>query len=236
MRHYLSLGLFISTIALGNINQSHAVAQTTTNSLEVATWPTNDWSFWPDDNDRAPKGTVSGASRDSCSNHEMTPLLPTSQYGFTRKSHPEILVATSVNTPRQALFSVQSDNGYYYETYIEFPDNPGIVSVSFPNEAPALVDNQLYQWSLIIMCNDEVRPDSPVLHGWIQLQPGESTDAANSLSQAVTYRDEHLWYDMIALLADLRRQEPDNQDVHHAWQSILAGADLESVADIPILE
>ena len=41
---------------------------------------------------------------------------------------------------------------------------------------------------------------------------------------------------MIALLADLRTQEPDNQDVQTAWQSILEGTDLTAIADNPILE
>ncbi|MEM9806711.1 MAG: DUF928 domain-containing protein [Cyanobacteria bacterium P01_D01_bin.56] len=236
MRYYLPLGLALVPI-LGMVNQNEVIAQTSTNTVEIAAWPTNDWSFWPNDDDQAPQRTVSGASRDSCSNHQMIPLLPESQHGFTSKSHPEILVATSVNTPRQVLFIVQSESGYYYETYLDLPETPGIVSIRLPDEAPALADNELYQWSLIMMCNDKLRPDSPALHGWIRLQVGESNSyTENSLEQAVTYHNDYLWYDMIAMLADLRRQDPDNQDVYYAWQSTLEGADLESVANAPILE
>ena len=235
-RHYIPLGLLLS-VTLGVAVDHGAVAQPAKNATEIATWPANDWSFWPNDDDQAPRRTVSGASRDSCSNHQMTALLPTSKSGFTSRSHPEVLVATSVNTPRKVLFTVQSENDYYYETYLELPETPGIVSIRLPDEAPALVDNELYQWSLIMMCNNMLRPDSPALHGWIQLQPGDDSNPMElSFEQAINYRNNYLWYDMIALLADLRTQDPNNQDVHHAWQSILEGADLASVANSPILE
>ena len=198
--------------------------------------PTNDWSFWPTDDDKAPKRTVSGASRNGCSGEQFTALLPSSRYGLTRQSHPKLLIATSTNTNRQARFSIHSDD-YYYETYIELPATPSIVSISLPNDAPALAPNKLYQWSLLLMCNYRFGPDSPTLVGWIQTQPGaDNTTADISLDQAIEYRDAHLWYDMIALLADLRRQEPNNTTVHQAWQSMLEGNDLAAVADSPILD
>jgi len=235
IRHYLPLSLVLAVI-FGGAGQNIVVAQPTINTAEIATLPTNDWSFWPDNDDQAPRRTVSGASRDSCSNHQMTALLPTSQYGFTSKSHPEVLVVTSVNTPRKVLFSVQSEGDYYYETYLELPETPGVVSIRLPDDAPALANDELYQWSLIMMCNDKLRPDSPALHGWIQLQSSDYSELTEiSLEQAVTFRDDYLWYDTIALLADLKKQDPNNQDVQHAWQSILEGADLTAVANAPIV-
>ncbi|MBT9313523.1 DUF928 domain-containing protein [Leptothoe kymatousa] len=236
MRTYIPIGLVLAS-TLGVFGNSYATAQTARESITVATWPTNDWSFWPDNDDQAPKRTVSGASRDSCSNHQTTALVPTSQYGLTSKSYPEVLVATTANTPRQALFTVQSEDSYYYETYLELPETPGIVSISLPEDAPALAANELYQWSLIMMCNDQLRPDSPSMHGWIQLQSEDPAITADvSMEQAVAYRNNYLWYDMIAMLADLKRQRPNDQSVHEAWQSILAGANLTSVANTPVLE
>ena len=233
-RHSITTGIAL-TAMLGVFNNSSALAQTTANTAEVATLPTNDWSFWPTDDDRAPDHTVSGASRDGCSGEQFTALLPSSRYGLTRQSHPELLIATSDSTARQALFSVHSDD-YYYETYIELPATPGIVSIALPSNAPALASNKLYQWSLMLVCNHRIGPDSPTLIGWIQTQPDiESTNADISLQQATEYRDAHLWYDMISLLADLRLQEPNNKVVHQAWQSMLQGNDLVTVANIPIL-
>ncbi|NEQ48976.1 MAG: DUF928 domain-containing protein [Leptolyngbya sp. SIO3F4] len=235
VRHYLAIGIVFTT-ALNVFGYDNAIAQTIEQTKEVASLPANDWSFWPTDDDKAPDRTVSGASRGNCSSEQVTALLPGSQYGLTSKSYPEVLVATSADIPSQALFSIQSTDGYYYETYIDLPEKPGIVSLTLPSEAPPLVADELYQWSLILMCNNRLRPDSPSLQGWIQIQSTESMTANLTLEQAVEYREAHLWYDMISLLADLRTQYPENSDIHEAWQSILETTDLAAVVNEPILE
>ncbi|MEM6252076.1 MAG: DUF928 domain-containing protein [Cyanobacteria bacterium P01_D01_bin.156] len=227
----------LALTAVGLCIQGPAAAEVIKNAGAVNALPSSDWSFWPDDDDQAPAGTVSGASRGSCSADQLTALMPASQYGMTSKSHPEVLVATSVDIPSQALFSIQSDNDYYYETYIELPRTPGIVSIQLPAEAPALAENELYQWSLILMCNERLRPDSPSLQGWIQMQSIANIDnTQSSLEQATEYRQAHLWYDMISLLADLRIQNPTDQAVNSAWQDVLEGTELTEVANNPILK
>lgn len=234
VRNYVTTGLILS-MALGILNNTHATAQTFQATQELASLPTSDWSFWPTDDDKAPKRTVSGASRGNCSNEQVTALLPSSQYGLTSKSHPEILFATSANAPRQALFSIQSADDYYYETYIDLPEATGIVSIALPSEAPPLMENNLYKWSLILMCNNRLRPDSPSLQGWIQTQHTDIVSPNLTIEQAASYRDEHLWYDMIALLAELQVQYPENSTIHEAWQSILTSTDLATVIDQPVL-
>ncbi|MEM7795289.1 MAG: DUF928 domain-containing protein [Cyanobacteria bacterium P01_C01_bin.118] len=230
VRHYIATSLILST-ALGILSNTKTTAQTFQETQEIQ----SDWSFWPTDDDKAPKRTVSGATRGNCSNEQVTALLPSSQYGLTRKSHPEILVATSADGPSQALFSVQSADDYYYETYVDLPEAIGIVSIALPLEAPPLMENSLYQWSLILMCNHRLRPDSPSLQGWIQTQPTDTASPNLTLEQAALYRDEHLWYDMIALLAELQVQYPENSTIHQAWHSILTSIDLAAVIDAPIL-
>lgn len=222
---------------VGLCMHNRAMAQTLESMGAANALPSNEWSFWPDDNDQAPDRTVSGASRGNCSADQLTALLPTSQYGMTSKSHPEVLVATSVDAPSKALFSIQSNDDYYYETYVELPSTPGIISIPLPEDAPALAANELYQWSLILMCNERLRPDSPSLQGWIQTQSAAADLSSTNVTfeQATQYRQAHLWYDMIALLADLRTQEPSNQDIQNAWENVLAGTDLASVANDPIL-
>ena len=121
------------------------MAETIDTTKEITKLPTNDWSFWPTDDNQAPSRTVSGASRGNCSTEELTALLPDSDYGLTRQAYPEILVSVSTAMSGQALFSLQSANDYYYETHIDLPDTPGIIAISLPNEAPALVANEVYQ-------------------------------------------------------------------------------------------
>ncbi len=231
VRHYITTGIAISALLLSHGN---AMAEPLPATQNITSLPTNDWSFWPTDDDKAPSRTVSGASRGRCD--QVTALLPSSQYGLTSKSHPEVLVATSTDTPHQAIFSIQSADDYYYETYVELPDTPGIVSITLPADAPALAVNQRYQWSLILMCDNQLRPDSPTVQGWLQTQQTDDTTAHHSIEQAIEYRENHLWYDMIALLADLRQQEPTNQVIYEAWQGVLASINLGSMVNEPIIE
>lgn len=230
------------TAVLGVCSYGPVMAQTIDNEHTITSLPSNDWSFWPTDDNKAPDSTVSGASRGQCSNEDITALLPNSRYGMTSKARPEVLVAASVDMPSRALFSLQSTNDqlpndYYYETYIELPDTPGIVSISLPQDAPALMTNEIYQWSLILMCNGQLRPDSPTVQGLIETQSTinnvEVTDS--TLEQAIEYREAYLWYDMIALLADLRTQDPVDPNVEQAWHSILRSTNLTTIANEPIL-
>lgn len=234
VQRYKNLCLLTLTM-VGLCVPSHAIAQTSNITDTENALPGNDWSFWPDDDDQAPNRTVSGASRGNCSADQLTALIPTSQYGMTSRSHPEVLVATAANVPNKALFSIQSTGDYYYETYIDIPTTPGILSIPLPQDAPALAADELYQWSFILMCNERLRPDSPSLQGWIQLQPGDASEVRITLEQANEYREAHLWYDMISLLADLRIQNPNDQEVQNAWQSVLEGTSLKAIANDPIL-
>lgn len=235
VRHSLAIGMLL-IMALGPWGRGSVMADVTAHTSKGDSL-LPDWSFWPTDGDKAPSRTVSGASRGSCSSEQVTPLLPRSQYGLTTKTHPEIFFATLAETPRQGLFIIQSiqSDSYYYETHIELPATPQIISIALPSDAPALVTNELYQWSLILMCNDRLRPDSPALQGWIQTQPAAST-ANVSLEQAIEYREAHVWYDMVSLLADLRTQNHNNPEIRQAWQSLLDGIELTPMADKPILE
>lgn len=235
VRRYTTTCLLITTI-LGLCGQASAIAQPIGAVEEITALP-NDWSFWPTDNDQAPRRTVSGASRGSCSPEELTALVPSSAYGTTRQAYPEVLVSMSTAMSGQALFSLQSDD-YYYETYINLPDTAGIIAISLPNEAPALAANELYQWSLILMCDDsQLRPDSPAIQGWIKTQPTiEAGPISLELEQAVAYRDDHIWYDMIALLAELNAQHPNDSAIYDAWRSILVSTNLSAVVDQPILK
>ncbi|MEA5466755.1 DUF928 domain-containing protein [Leptothoe sp. PORK10 BA2] len=247
VRHYLTTGITTGILlitALGSWGHNPAMAEAPGNSRAITSLPANDWSFWPTDDDKAPRTTVSGASRGNCDSEQVTALLPRSHYGQTTKAHPEILVATSADTPRLALLSIQNlqnaqnpqSDDYYYETYIELPDTPGVVSIALPNDAPALAANAFYQWSLILMCNDQLRPDSPALQGWIQTQPATHSTADVSLEQAIEYREAHLWYDMVSLVADLRSQAPHDPDIREAWQGILTAIDLAEMVNEPIIE
>ncbi|MEO1623110.1 MAG: DUF928 domain-containing protein [Cyanobacteria bacterium J06632_3] len=199
----------------------------------------SEWSFWPPEGEGAPQRTSSGASRNGCTADSVIPLIPESQYGLTEQENPSILAYVSdADASRELMFSLKSANGYYYETLISIPTEAGIVKVALPDDAPALEAETLYQWSLIVICDNNLRPDSPSLQGWLETAPSfetEAPEAISSLEQAGLYRDQHLWYDMIAMLADLKNQNPDDAAVSQAWNNILTATGLDVATAAPLI-
>ncbi|KPQ32946.1 MAG: protein of unknown function (DUF928) [Phormidesmis priestleyi Ana] len=200
---------------------------------------TDEWSFWPTDQDRAPRRTASGSSRNiTCLSSSIVPLIPPSQFGRTSTARPEILVYLPTRISGQAVFSIQSEENYSYIALIDIPEEEGIISIPLPTDAPDLANNQLYQWSLIVSCGDVVGPDSPSVAGWLETQTDiEESDAPAmpSLTQVTQYRDDYFWYDMLSMLARLKAAHPADEEIHQAWIRALEGNSLSEVVEKPLI-
>lgn len=234
--------LLATVLGIGGLGQSHVLAEA--DALMTAQASSNfplsadEWSFWPSEEDPAPRQTSSGSTRNlTCSSNDLTPLIPPEQVGRTGKVRPEILLYVPAAVPRQAVFVIQAVDDFYHAVPLRLPETTGIVSVPLPAEIPDLIAGQQYQWSFVFICHDEIRPDSPIVSGWIDTQ--DSLDSAatdvSSLAQAARYRDNALWYDMISMLAELKLGHPEDDAVHHAWLNVLERHHLEDLASEPIV-
>ncbi len=240
-----ALKLTLTTLlALGVLEQSTAIAQTTTIVSEGASsyraLVQNDWSFWPSEQNRAPRRTHSGSSRTaSCGGDNFISLVPQEQIGLSGQARPEVLLYVPVEVSRQAVFVLQSGARYYHEAPIDLPETAGIISMPLPEEMPDLTAGERYKWSIVLPCNTEVRPDSPVVSGWLETQTSFDevmSQSSPSLEQAARYRDNALWYDMIAMLAQLKIGHPDDDAIHQVWLSVLERHHLEDLSHQPILQ
>jgi hypothetical protein len=182
----------------------------------------------------APKTTTGAATRDqSClfdsvqPTKKTLPILPQSNYGLTISSRPDLLIFKTKSTAKQMFLSLESEDGeQVYQTFLPLSSEVGFVSINFPSQAPDLIVNKKYKWTMTFICGKALRPDSPAIAGWIQRTPQSQTliaklKAASSIDRVVIYGENGIWYDMINELNRLQKQTPNNQTLSKAWDKLL---------------
>ncbi|MGD1919779.1 MAG: DUF928 domain-containing protein [Pleurocapsa sp.] len=208
----------------------------------------NQVTFEPPRGDK-PQQTAGGASRGGqClsdskeANSPIIPLLPTNSPALTVKSHPTLLVYVPETSATEAYFAVRDNNEEYdYQTILPIGDSEGIISLTLPQDAPDLDMNQDYQWSLVLMCDGKLRPDSPVVKGNIKrvasnYYMSQKLTQAGLLESAAIYGKAGIWYDTVAGLAELKTTKPNSDYVSNNWENLLKTVGLERVAQAKFVE
>lgn len=195
-----------------------------------------------------PRQTVGGASRgeqcpaDVGPNLPFTSLLPKGSPALTMEAYPSLMVYLPPTSATKALLSVKdATENYDYQVIMPISDRSGIVSLTIPHDAPALEINHEYQWSLALMCDNQLRPDSPVVQGDVMRVAVNSslTDQlaqANLLESAALYGKEGIWYDTLSSLAKLKMSQPQDQEIAANWQNLLSSVGLDQIARAEFVE
>ncbi|BBC25483.1 DUF928 domain-containing protein [Pseudanabaena sp. ABRG5-3] len=224
-----------SVISIPNLDQSSLAQSTSTNI-----------SFKPP-KQGTPKTTTGAATRDgqTCLNdpsqNKVTTqaILPATNYGLTLSSRPEFLISKAKMTAKRMLFSLKGEDGeLVYQTFLPFPSETGIVAIKMPSDAPELVANKTYKWTMVVICGKFLRPDSPAIEGWIQrISKSPALEAklhsSSPLEKVAVYGENGIWYDMVSDLNRLRRgTSPENQAISKAWEQLLKDQGIQSVEPI----
>ena len=196
-----------------------------------------------------PQATIGGASRggqcyaDSQNiSQPFAPLLPASNQGLTTASHPTLLAYIPTSAAGSIFLNLQDENEEeVYQAILPINNQSGVISLDLPPEAPGLETGKNYKWSFALMCDNKLRPDSPVIEGYItRVQP--RSELANQLEKATPtetvalYGQAGIWYETVAILAELRQSEPQNQELVTAWNNILNSVGLEKVAKAELID
>ena len=205
-------------------------------------------TFEPPKLDR-PTQSAGGASRgNSCvfdalnTNNTLRPLLPSTNQGLTVASHPTLLVHVPKTNAKTAFLAVRDiTEEYDYQTIVPIGDRGGIVSLTLPESAPDLELGKNYQWSLVLMCDGKLKPDSPVAQGSIKrvalnLNVKNEAATADMLENADLYARSGIWYETIATLAKLKIAQPNNNEVTATWEEFLGSVGLSDVAKAEFVE
>ncbi|MGC9505133.1 DUF928 domain-containing protein [Baaleninema sp.] len=193
-----------------------------------------DVNFQPPGED-APSSVSGGASRRPVS--ALTPLIPQSNYGRTTAARPALFVYVPESNVRQAFFSLKDEAGnLHYQGFVGISGEEGVLRFSLPEEAPELEIGQDYQWHVVLLTDDVLRPDSPRVSGWIERVEADAIDIESepSLELADTYGRRGLWYDALDTLAELWEANPSDGSLAGEWNDFLAQVGLEEIAHQPL--
>jgi hypothetical protein len=211
--------------------------------------------------DGQPENTTGGASRGGkvCPQDakdldpSLTLLKPANYQGLTVAEHPTFFVYVPQTSAKKALFVLKDESeDYYYQKTLPIPSKAGVVDFKLPADAPALKLGKNYQWSVVLICGEAIRPDSPAVVGQIRRIELNSTLSSqlknlSSLDRAALYGKNGIWYDTIATLAQLRRDsstqgiatiaptQPDDPTLAASWEELLKSVGLEAIATKPLL-
>ncbi|MDY6938742.1 MAG: DUF928 domain-containing protein [Cyanobacteriota bacterium] len=201
--------------------------------------------FEPPNDDRVEGDSRGGASRpaaqkcqqDAAYQHPMTPLLPTSSRGLTVTGHPTIFVYVPPTSAPSAYFIIKddADDREIYHATLPLTQTEGIVSIGFPESEPPLEVGKTYRWFVGLLCQPS-QTDLPWVEGSIErIELDGEPNKASLEQQAVSYGASGIWYDTIGSLAQLVRQQPNNETLSQNWSALLDSVGLEAIADRPLL-
>jgi Domain of Unknown Function (DUF928) len=201
-----------------------------------------------------PDRTASGGSRGTCPQdlaavqnrqgiHQLahlTALVPEQQTGLTISGHPTFFVYTPATSAQELFFILRDEEGtYHYETILPISGDPGVEQFTLPETEAELEVGKTYYWAFALVCSDRIRPDSPIAQSYIQRIELNSTlaqqlQSMSPLEQVALYRQEGIWYDMLGILADLWRSQPNDTTISTRWVESLESVGLEEIATQPL--
>lgn len=199
------------------------------------------WEGFEPPGDGAPRETSGAGSRDGASCDVSEPavkaLMPERNFGLTLSERPTVFTQLADTSAEQVALVVTNEAGTYYEkAFLPIPDDD-IAAFTFPSSFSPIASGENYRWSLVVICEETVQPDDPVLSGWVQRVESTPEIQQNSqhlpLEQARWYAENGYWYDFIALLREeVRTLEenislqsestpPETAQLQTIWQSVI---------------
>lgn len=180
-----------------------------------------------------PGGLSPGGSRppDCLGKNNLYSLAP--RDGGTATKHPTILVYVPPTDAVEGRFVLKDEsNQPVYTTQFALKGN-AINAVPLPTKAFAgLETGKRYEWIFSVTCDAEALDKSPSFKGWITR--GELNSATmdhlaqvSPLGRIALYQQEGLWYDGLGMVAELRRSQPEDQNLIALWTELLKSAGLD---------
>jgi Domain of Unknown Function (DUF928) len=183
-----------------------------------------------------------------------SPVESTKVWGLTTKENPSLwfYIPYSKAIISHIDFNLRdqdnSNNKTVYRTSILPARQGGIIGFSVPKNVPLTIDC-LYQWELKLTMKTptnfkiglQKNAETIAVTGWIQ-RVGLTSLLSNEIKQsdrtkqADLYAVNGYWYDALATLAELRREQPQDLDIQKDWENILESIDLEELADLPFIK
>ena len=196
-------------------------------------------------NRSAPDTTVGGASRGGClqTSEKLRSLIPPNNLALTTQKYPTLYWYIPASEAKNLEFELLAGNSSQsYKKTLGLPSTPGVVSLNLQTTGlPPLELGQTYHWYLRMVCDNEDRSGDIVVEGWIErTQPSptlvQQLEKALQTERPNIYAQAGIWQDSLALLAELRRANPNDSNLALQWERLLKSVDLAPIVDKPLLD
>ncbi|MCW5313198.1 DUF928 domain-containing protein [Nostoc sp. KVJ3] len=164
-------------------------------------------------------------------------------WGKTTLEHPSwfFYVPYTKDFPYPVEFVLQDlDSNEIYKKAIALPEKPGVISVSLPTTSPGLALDKQYRWFFTIYCDRDKNFPPIYVEGVIKrvaLNPAavKELETTELLKRYAIYAQNGIWYEALAILAQLRQKNPQDAALKAEWQNLLGSVHLDDIAAEPII-
>lgn len=227
----LALSIFVSKSTLGSLHSSSAPP--------------------PPPDTGTPKGdSTPGTTRPSATcpktSKPLTALVANNGSDYTLSEHPTfwfyIPYAPEQINYMEFLLLDGDERQTIYRTAVKLVEKSGIIKITIPAKSEySFKVNETYRWYFKINCQPE-RTNQPelVLNGWVQRQP-LSSKLKNQIEMAKSqqyfiYKENNLWYDAIANLAQQYFAHPENPQLNQDWANLVKALGYSWVVQEPLVD
>lgn len=186
-------------------------------------------------------GGVRGANNNACpADAQLTALMPSNNIGLTVSETPTLFWYVPGKAPLDVEFVLREADGQAIDQQtLTLTETPGIVSLTISKPLEVGKD---YHWFFSTICNPSDRAGDRFVGGWIRRV--DKSDALQSKlaaakdesDRAGIYARESLWFDTLANLAQLVRENPTNETFAAQWEELLQSVDLATLAKEPFVK
>jgi hypothetical protein len=156
-------------------------------------------------------------------NVPLTALSPETNLGFTVAAYPKFFFYIPQTSATAVKFTLlKEDDNQVYEKTFPISRTSGIFNLRLPDDKtlPPLEVGKNYHWYFQITC-PQLGSGDIYVDGWVQ-----------RLSRG---RQNNLWYDTVATLAEKRRLHPDDSAIAAEWENLLRSEGLDKIAPQPLV-
>lgn len=246
-----SLGIFITAslvlkgqVSFANTPENIIATEASNQAIESVS------NFQPPDRG-APNRTADGGAR-GCG--QMTLITPGDRGATTISENPTFFwyLNPTPDDPTKyrpiqklAVVLINEKEEEIYAQMIDAPSETSIVSFKLPdNELPTIEPGKWY--NIFIGAYNQENPNiyEPCnsLSAWVKRQvltPEQQQELSllTSPEQQWNFYIQHeIWYDALAILEELRLQNPDNPTLNQRWNQMLESIELGELANQPLLK
>lgn len=244
--------LNLMTVGLLLLGTAPTIAQSTTNPSATTDRIFTRVLFKPPPNDKKPGKTEAAGSRNGgqCpqdatpanSPHSpstlssMMALVPSTNFGLTMAKRPILSIYLPETSAKQLVLSIREEGTTHHsQTFVPITGASSIISLQPNPDSPPLELGKNYQWAVVLVCGERPSPNDPAIASWIRrVALSEPTNQGTALEQAAWYGEQGIWYDALNSLVEVRRSQPQNQDLIDIWAEFLESGGLKAVAAEPL--